>query len=176
MKLLRLMFQSLIGWLQTIIDGKGGWQYLFCFNPLQVGYKHAVLFYQTLRSVSVSIPYRLATNAMLIAAGLTVRRVSIPYRLATNSRVHFYVPNSKECFNPLQVGYKRYFWKYTVNHDIQFQSLIGWLQTFIVVFVHIFHRVFQSLIGWLQTWKNVYATDSEFASFNPLQVGYKQRD
>ena len=99
------------------------------------------------------------------------------------------------CFNPLQVSYKRSLLQFSPLSLLWFQSLIGKLQTRIVLRKLIYERKFQSLIGKLQTklftlW-NDYTKQFQSLigklqtgckrtnlpqnrkSFNPLQVSYK---
>ena len=123
-----------------------------CFNSLQVGYKHEFIAYTHMGAEqsfnSLQVGYKLST---LYTVQMDRRAVSIPYRLATNLRFNTH--------NDLLI--------------VQFQFLIGWLQTPdtsvfapTVVSVSIPYRLatniskpherniswrFQFLIGWLQT-------------------------
>ena len=105
---------------------------------------------------------------------------------------------TQQGFNSLQVGYKLFLTVETMDWKaVEFQFLIGWLQTILRVFQMLVQTVFQFLIGWLQT--SPLHTPSEldaqvsipyrlatnllnihliltrcYQSFNSLQVGYKQ--
>ena len=81
----------------------------------------------------------------------TVGIVSIPYRLATNDDTIREVIKGGDGFNPLQVGYKPKEAQIYIRQKQQFQSLIGWLQTFLILCPIKRADKFQSLIGWLQT-------------------------
>ena len=144
-----IMFQFLIGWLQTNKSAES-----------------------TCKCYGVSIPYRLATNTVhsrephnsmgsfnSLQVGYKHRgagktpfydEVSIPYRLATNGSSGFAYHEEMQGFNSLQVGYKqvfpqslygdkrvsipyrlatnRYFLRVSTGIN-EFQFLIGWLQT-----------------------------------------------
>ena len=90
--------------------------------------RHDTFFYERLIPI-VSIPYRLATNHFSGFIDTPLQIVSIPYRLATN--FCFYACRRLERF--------------------QFQFLIGWLQTFTYYLNLVLDGWFQFLIGWLQT-------------------------
>ncbi len=103
----------------------------------------------------VSIPYRLATNALLCALLLLLLVVSIPYRLATNEKEEEHIAEDTGVSIPYRLATNHVICK--VNNQIlrQFQSLIGWLQTTTFVKRTFLNAKFQSLIGWLQTRHNV---------------------
>ncbi len=127
------VFQSLIGILQTCcriwycthsypgfnplqvfykLTSSKATQALFsCFNPLQVFYKQL-----TLREYEFSI------------AGFNPLQVFYKRALATTSSMQL------SSFNPLQVFYKLKGGEFHTDYIFEFQSLIGILQTFLVVF------------------------------------------
>ena len=130
-----IMFQFLIGWLQTHTTPNYTLVGVDSFNSLQVGYKpkqarqYSRLFQEKALPL-VSIPYRLATNVETTVWKVVDNGVvSIPYRLATNQKSEKDNRKQQYCFNSLQVGYKHYP-RVTVCTTFKvFQFLIGWLQT-----------------------------------------------
>ena len=102
--------------------------------------------------VSVSIPYRLATNFWGFPCwSFCFPFVSIPYRLATNRALCCSHWGCLEEFQFL-IG-----WLQTIINEPKrgigkrFQFLIGWLQTVKAFFPTFPEYMFQFLIGWLQT-------------------------
>ena len=96
-----LIFQSLIGWLQT-----AGFPLAYISKYLvSIPYRLAtnVSFGDEWNiEVEVSIPYRLATNYALKDKLIPERKsVSIPYRLATNKNEEREQGNKETSFNPL---------------------------------------------------------------------------
>ena len=122
-------FQFLIGWLQTMSNGQSGTSLRREFQFLIGWLQTYVAGYRKEGGEKVSIPYRLATNTVLLHTQQFFLCVSIPYRLATNygERVHLYRPK----------------------------------------------REFQFLIGWLQTPEVLFQVRALVCGFNSLQVGYK---
>ena len=123
------MFQSLIGWLQTIEKAGSDGTFYDGFNPLQVGYKRMLWkMKQQLTFQFQSLIGWLQTK-IFNRLSCSFLSVSIPYRLATN-QIRFYVSLALFLrFNPLQVGYKLAEVVLPFFVPPLFQSLIGWLQT-----------------------------------------------
>ena len=124
------MFQSLIGWLQTVTTPSttltsSPFQSLIGWLQTLSGFRFGlgVMEFQSL------IGWLQTTS--IISKSRLIRKVSIPYRLATND----------SNFTPAVVDMR------------SFQSLIGWLQTGASAEQLATLFPFQSLIGWLQTFR-----------------------
>ena len=121
-------FQSLIGWLQTGTSAR----------------------MQSI-SFSVSIPYRLATNATnqpyTTAPTVCFNPLQVGYKLG----LHQQPMNLSIGFNPLQVGYKLKDVVVDIANDVSFNPLQVGYKLSLCKRNNNSHCVFQSLIGWLQT-------------------------
>ena len=87
----------------------------------------------------------------------------------------FAIRNRQNCFNSLQVGYKQSTFVSPKTGKLQFQFLIGWLQT--KKKAGLYARLmlqFQFLIGWLQT-TEIPIEDIEEFLFQFL-IGWLQTD
>ena len=123
------------------------------------------------------------------------KRVSIPYRLATNYEIERIVRGGIESFNPLQVSYKPSPDILPIKFDLRFNPLqVSYKQTCVENIKEVIIQ-FQSLIGQLQTPGNkrgyvfeiyvsipyrlatnvtsIFIQKISSECFNPLQVSYK---
>ena len=122
--------------------------------------------------LSVSIPYRLATNSRWMCKPIISTVVSIPYRLATNLSHGFLDQTQAISFNSLQVGYKRE--QVFPHYSSQRVSIPYRLATnsFVSIFVNLLEIV--SIPYRLATNSVLQNVDVDtLTSFNSLQVGYK---
>ena len=146
-------FQFLIGWLQTPTSPICSTNGSASFNSLQVGYKpdkDRKGVYNHLGFNSLQVGYK--------------------------QKGEVFETTPERGFNSLQVGYKRkIFFCYTQTISLQFQFLIGWLQTLPSGTAVLKSRQFQFLIGWLQTFIEKAPLLMAGRSFNSLQVGYKPK-
>ena len=171
----KLQFQFLIGWLQTKIS-------LFILSTIlsvSIPYRLATnlnLTYHTrFFSPCVSIPYRLATNRR---DSQPVRRrgnVSIPYRLATNTISELEKMIEEYSFNSLQVGYKlssqpkrRLHSKVSIPYRLA-TNLSASLNDGCT-------PKFQFLIGWLQTVPDVSFSRSNSKVSIPYRLATNKSD
>ena len=120
-------FQYLIGWIQTISEQQILYQNL-SFNTSQAGYKLSTLL-GNFFLIRVSIPHRLDTNFDSFSKCKLRCSVSIPHRLDTNiyqvQSVNYIILS----FNTSQAGYKLQPMGQGIGIPMQFQYLIGWIQT-----------------------------------------------
>ena len=130
------------------------------FNPLQVFYKLCPVLaavtqtrsfqsligilqtYHRLLPLSsaypVSIPYRYSTNTIKDNRRAATLPVSIPYRYSTNVLSSNSLSPVRPRFNPLQVFYKPFYYRPSKHFPGWFQSLIGILQTWLLIMSTIF--------------------------------------
>ena len=104
----------------------------------------------TEKAARVSIPYRYATNQAIFSRLSLEVKVSIPYRYATNKILHEYLQNFLEFQSLIGTLQTNDSW-FRIRIYRKFQSLIGTLQTSTYSNILICECVFQSLIGTLQT-------------------------
>ena len=124
----------------------------------------------------VSIPHRYSTNQQRIKINITnayqfqslIGILQTFFPLLGHTNIHRFNPSqvfykqehigeghpAYQCFNPSQVFYKRSSISYSQTNTIEFQSLIGILQTLFWANIEYSKYTFQSLIGILQTLPN----------------------
>ena len=126
----RILFQFLIGWLQTTSESFAFTSTFVCFNSSQVGYKLRDIFVRWLWTDGVSIPHRLATNFCSTKYSPALSGFQFLIGWLQTRKLFEKRDRFTESFNSSQVGYKQFIQKMRENIWWRFQFLIGWLQTY----------------------------------------------
>ena len=124
------------------------------------------------KRLTVSIPYRLATNFVLLI--LTDSRTRFQFLIGwlqtiTSHKIQVFSFKFQFLIGWLQTR----LYKFATPEPLRFQFLIGWLQTRGKYGRKIPPPEFQFLIGWLQTICYLSGGITSQCRFNSLQVGYK---
>ena len=143
------------------------------FNPSQVFYKLRKMNEAKKELLGFNpsqVFYKLRLTQCLKTAVCTV---SIPHRYSTNLIFFREAGAGPNCFNPSQVFYKLFVYAAICSVHLQFQSLIGILQTgvcivisFVAPTVSIPHRYSTNRLS-------ASSYESRYNRFNPSQVFYK---
>ena len=167
------LFQSLIGWLQTMMKLQTYMNPFKSFNPLQVGYKQGIQRLKILLAGSFQSLIGWLQTVNHIIKPLYVSLVSIPYRLATNNIYPIKESLRSISFNPLQVGYKLSYEDFveiveslvSIPYRLATNNINSIFQGY-SFFVSIPYRLATNDVS-------IIILSLSFSCFNPLQVGYK---